>query len=380
LVSANNVPISHWTVPKMWKQLKEKANVVKRFEAVDKFNSENRWKKRGLAMTTVRYHHHVFQKSALVNLYTDGTVLITQGGCDIGQGLFVKIQQVASATFGSLLGKPLPMELIRFVDTDTSIVPNQTFTGGSTGSEGAALAVQRAAEILLDRMKPCLASLEEKRRKDQEEGKETKQIQWKDVVTAAHMAGIQLSAESQYAGRFTGDEKNDCLSYNNYGVAASEIELDVITGEVNTLRTDIIYDCGKSLNPAVDIGQAEGAFMMGVGCLLREKVTFSEEAKTKGKLITEGTWKYKLPGVKDVPKVFNVEFIENPDFKKGILSSKASGEPPLVLAVSVLMAVRYAIRSARQNAGLPAHFRLDTPATPEDIALACGGDISSFSL
>jgi len=162
-------------------------------------------------------------------------------------------------------------------------------------------------------------------------------------------------------------------------VGASEVEVDILTGEVNILRTDIIYDCGKSLNPCVDIGQAEGAFMMGVGCMLREKVVFQKEGKDKGKLISEGTWKYKITAFKDVPKIFNVSFHENSTFTKGILSSKASGEPPLVLAITVLLAVRYAIRSARVDAGLPQWFTLDSPATPEDIVRAAGVESTQFT-
>jgi len=237
------------------------------------------------------------------------------------------------------------------------------------------MAVIRAAEILIGRLKPVLADLQKKQKED-EKGQE---ITWEKVIAAARGNNVDLSAEAQWAGRFSGKADDDSILYNNYGAGASEVEVDILTGEVNILRTDLIYDCGKSLNPAVDIGQAEGAFVMGVGAVLREKVHIGKEGKAKGVLLSEGTWKYKIPGFKDVPKVFNIEFYENATFEKGILSSKSSGEPPLVLAISVLMAVRYAIRSARVDARLEPHFFLDIPALPEDIVRAAGVESSQFS-
>jgi len=134
------------------------------------------------------------------------------------------------------------------------------------------------------------------------------------------------------------------------------------------VESNLTYDCGKSLNPAIDIGQVEGAFIMGLGEVLRE----SEQYDKEGKLLTSNTWTYKPPGARDVPQRFVVELIQNEKFEKGILSSKASGEPPLVLAISVAMAVRVAIQSAREDAGLKDWVRLDLPMTPDVIALACG--------
>jgi len=366
LVTPNKVPITNYTVPMMWRKLKASAKIDERFASVDAFNKENRWKKRGLAMTTVRYNVAVFQKAALVNIYGDGTILITQGASEMGQGLYIKVAQMASYSLGKLLGEPVDLKLIKFADTDTHVIPNMAFTGASTGSEGACVAVSRACETILERLKPILEGL----RKKKEDKKEDQKLTWQEIIADAKGQNIDLSAQAQFAGRFSGD---DSLMYNNFGVAASEVEVDAITGEVEILRSDIVYDCGRSLNPAVDIGQAEGAFMHGVSNFLREKIVLSEDKKDKGRPISATTWKYKIAGVKDVPKIFNVEFIENKEFKKGVLSSKASGEPPLVLATSVFMAVRYAISSARRDAGLDPVYQLDCPATPEDIARACGG-------
>jgi len=369
LVTPNKTPIQFYTVPKMWKKLKESAEVDKRFKAADEFNKQNRWKKRGLAMTPVRYFVAAFQKAALMNIYGDGTILITQGGAEMGQGLYVKVAQMAAWGLGRLLGEPLDLKLIKFADTDSNVIPNMSFTGYSTGSEGAAVAVQRCCDIFLERLKPVLEGV----RKAKEEKKDDSKISWQDVVGAAKGQNIDLSAQAQFAGA-----GEDSLMYTNFGVAVSELDVDVITGEVELLRTDMIYDCGRSLNPAIDVGQAEGAFIMGVSNFLREKIVISSGGADHGRPISATTWKYKIAGVKDVPKVFNVEFLENKEFKKGVLSSKASGEPPLVLATSVLMAVRYAISAARKDAGLDPVYQLDCPATPEDIARACGGSLEQL--
>jgi len=145
------------------------------------------------------------------------------------------------------------------------------------------------------------------------------------------------------------------------------VEIDVLTGESNIIKSELVYDCGKSLNPAIDIGQVEGAYVFGVGALLHE----IEELDKEGKLISDGTWVYKPPGVKDIPQEFNVELYQNEKFDKGILSSKSSGEPPLVLAVSVAMAIRVAIGAARAEVGNKDWFRLNVPLTPDVIQAAC---------
>jgi len=157
-------------------------------------------------------------------------------------------------------------------------------------------------------------------------------------------------------------------------VGCSEIEIDVLTGESEIIQSDIVYDCGKSLNPAIDIGQAEGAFVIGLGMMLREQVLIDES----GELISNGTWEYKPPGVRDVPHQLNVEFIENDSFTKGILSSKAVGEPPLLLASTVILALRQAIGSARQDAGVQESFDITIPCTVDQIQTLCAFDSNQF--
>merc|ERR1719230_2499490 len=161
--------------------------------------------------------------------------------------------------------------------------------------------------------------------------------------------------------------------YCIFGCALSEVEVDVITGETTILSSKILYDSGQSLNPMIDCGQAEGGFMQGVGFFLREKV---EVNGTTGELQTDGTWEYKIPSSQDVPLDFQVEFFPR-KFEQGVNFSKGSGEPPLVLAASVFFAVRQAIGAARKDFGHPPEFRLDTPATSRDIALAIGAKMDA---
>jgi len=161
----------------------------------------------------------------------------------------------------------------------------------------------------------------------------------------------------------------------NFGAAASCVEVDVITGEVTLLSVDLVYDCGRSLNPAIDIGQCEGAFMMGVGHFIREHVDYSNDAE----MMSASTFRYHPPCAKDVPLRFNVELLQDTRFDKGILSSKSSGEPPLVLSTSVAMAVRHAILAARKDVGLDKEFFiLEVPFTAELIQAAAGTDAAQF--
>jgi len=188
-------------------------------------------------------------------------------------------------------------------------------------------------------------------------------LNWHKLVGAASARGLGLTATARHG--VTAAEK---LNYHNYGLCCSEVEVDILTGETSILGSYIIYDCGQSLNPAIDIGQCEGAFIMGVGHLLREQEVV--DAST-GRLISDNTWGYKVPLACDIPLQFHVDFLQNAAFEKGYLSSKASGEPPLVLSTSVYTAIRQAIQSARRDAGNAEFFSLPVPATPEQIQTAC---------
>jgi len=308
-------------------------------------------------MTPVRYGVMIFPRGASVIIYKDGTVIVHHGSSDIGQGLHVKVNQVVAHTLGAVFDPPVPLSVDNVVcgDVDSRITPNATFTGGSTSSEGSCDAARKACLTLVDRLKPVLEEII----KDRKKAQQTDPVTWKDVVMAAALQGVDLLATGH---------TNPKYGYQNYGVCYSSVEVDAITGEVEILKSHMAYDCGQSLNPAVDIGQAEGAFVMGVGFFLREKVDFNEN----GKMLSDGTWKYKPPSFRDIPQVFTVDLLQKATHEKGILNSKASGEPPLVLATSVAMAVRRAVQEVRNEFEVKGDFDLPVPFTVDVIHKACG--------
>ena len=357
----NGFELCHFTIPKIFKQIGESVNEEEIRSSVEEFNKSNKWKKRGVSKIPIRYEVNVYTRTALVNVYADGSVVIHHTTSDIGQGVQVKVIQVVAQTLGKLLSpnEPLSIDTIRCEGMDTSINPNGIFTGGSTSSESSCEAAQQACNVILERLQPILNEMNEKKEKG-----ENIDISWKNICSTASGKGINLSVVGHCDGR---------PGYQNYGGCLSVVELDTITGEAEILQSHLVYDCGKSLNPAIDIGQAEGAFVMGLGFLLREEVTHNED----GKLINDGTWEYKPPSFRDIPQKFDVNFLHDAPFKKGFMSSKASGEPPLVLANSVGFALRQAIRAARLENGLPDEFFiLNTPLTVDAIQKYCGYNLS----
>jgi xanthine dehydrogenase/oxidase len=180
---------------------------------------------------------------------------------------------------------------------------------------------------------------------------------WEKLVAACYTEGIMLSA--QYQATF-----GDITTYDVWGSTLMEVEVDILTGEYKIVRTDIIEDAGKSLSPEVDIGQIEGAFIMGIGLWTTEKLVYDNNT---GELLTHNTWEYKVPLPKDIPEVFRVTMLKNAPNPFGVLASKATGEPPLCMSVSILFAIRNALFSARNDAGNTEWFQMDGPITPEDI-------------
>jgi len=336
----------------IWETLKKNADFEGKAKAVAEFNASHRWRKRGLAMTPVKYSVEVRAQQALVCLYDDGSVLITVDSSEIGQGLHTKVVQYASHYLSQVVpGSEVPMDKIRVGPNGTDKIAHGSITGGSTSSEGCCEAVREAIEKLAKGLEPFKAKLEAA----------GIPVTFQGLVKSA--AGVGDGAELQASGRCS-----HAFGYHIFGACASVVEVDVLTGETTILSTDLLYDCGKSLNPLIDCGQAEGAFLMGVGFFLRENLTQSEET---GQVFSDGTWEYKIPCAQDVPLEFNVEFFPRA-FETGIQSSKASGEPPLVLATSAFCAVRQAVAAARKEFGKKGHFRMDAPSTPRDIALAIG--------
>ncbi|EMP24535.1 Xanthine dehydrogenase/oxidase [Chelonia mydas] len=291
------------------------------------------------------------QAGALVHVYTDGSVLLTHGGTEMGQGLHTKMIQVASRTLG------IPTTSIHLSETSTNTVPNTSATAASVSTDLNGMAVFRACETILERLKPFKRS--------------NPKGSWKDWVGAAYVDCVSLSATGFYRIpdlRYD-YEKNEGNPFNyfSYGVACSEVEIDCLTGDHKNLRTDIVMDVGTSLNPAIDIGQIEGGFIQGLGLFTLEELRYSPE----GDLYTRGPGMYKIPAFGDIPTEFYVSLLRDCPNSKAIYSSKAVGEPPLFLSASVFYAIKDAIFAARAESGLKGPFRLDSPATPERIRNAC---------
>lgn len=367
----NGFELFDFTIPKLFNSISVEINENEKIKAIHQFNLDNKFKKRGYSKVPMRYEVHVTVREALLNIYSDGSIIVHHGTSDIGQGANTKVMQVVINCFNKFLkanqiDDEISLDIIQSAELDSNILPNVTFTGGSTSSESSCEAAQKAAEKLIENsLNEAIKKIKEANEKKQSNDDKTP-LNWKNIVSKANGSGLNLSAIGYCDGGH---------GYQNYGAAYSEIELDILTGEVEILSTYLFYDCGKSLNPSIDIGQAEGAFVMGIGFLLREEVSFDH----LGKLINDGTWEYKPPSFRDIPQHFHVEFLHDTPYEKGYLSSKASGEPPLVLANSVAFAVRYAIRAARIENGLSDDFfTLDVPLTVDVIQEACGNP--TFSL
>ncbi|RHY94019.1 hypothetical protein DYB35_007893 [Aphanomyces astaci] len=323
------------------------ADVARRKEAAVYFNSQNKWKKRGLAVTPVKYGIAIsgLKYGASVSIFHgDGTVLVTHGGCEIGQGIDTKAAQMAAFMLG------IPLAKIKLQPTSTGLIPNSDATGGSSTSESIARSVQAACQTLITRLSSVRTQL-------------PKDATWGQVVAAAHADGVQL---------FASEQPNvvapplQVFDYFVYAAACSEVEVDILTGEVNVLRTDIMYDCGKSFNPVIDIGQIEGAFVMALGLFFQESVEYD----AAGRLLTSGTWEYKVPSHKDIPEVLNVTLLDKSDNPRGVMSSKAVGEPPFQLVNSVYFALKNALRHSRLERNVTEFFQLDMPATVDRRLLA----------
>ncbi|CUE58771.1 xanthine dehydrogenase oxidase-like, putative [Bodo saltans] len=352
--------LSYWDMPAIWSTLKENAGYATRVSDVEAYNNANRWTKRGLAMTAVRFG--VGQTGAnfdcLVNIYPDGTVSITHGGSEIGQGINTKVIQVAALKFGMTLAE---IGNISINETCTrSISAGSNVTGGSVTSELCSLAVMHACETLNRRLAPF----------------RTKGQTWLQLITAAGAAGVELSSSG-----FTNAPVNGSgiFNYNSNGAALSEVEVDILTGQYQVRRVDIVFDCGVSLNPMIDVGQVEGGFLFGQGYYTQEDPSWDPAT---GQPMAGSTWEYKPPSAYDVPETFNIALLKNAPNPLGVLGSKATGEPGVALATSVVQALESAITAARSANGLGSTRWLATslPLTVNKIQQACGTTVTNLEL
>ncbi|XP_008216630.2 xanthine dehydrogenase [Nasonia vitripennis] len=327
-------------------ELKKSSDYEKRVKDVDKFNSENRWKKRGISLVPMKYPFSVYgQFHSLVSIYArDGTVSISHAGIEMGQGLHTKVAQVAAYTLG------IDLKMISVKPSTNLTTPNSYVTGGSLGSDVCGYATQQACKILLERLKPI---------KEMLGGNPS----WQELILTAHAKNVDLCASFMFTA------EQDIKSYPVYGATVSEVEIDVLTGQHLIRRVDILEDTGVSLSPKIDIGQVEGAFIMGIGYWTCEDLIYDPET---GALTNYRTWNYKVPGAKDIPIDFRVSFGRNTPNPLGILRSKTTGEPPFCMSCSVPIAIRHAIDSARADAGNKDHwYQLDNAVTVEKILLNC---------
>ncbi|CAL4936383.1 unnamed protein product [Urochloa decumbens] len=355
---------STYSLVSMFDKLALSPDYQHRAEMTEHFNNSNKWKKRGICCVPCTYEVSLRPTPGKVSIMNDGSIAVEVGGIEIGQGLWTKVQQMTAFALGQLCpdGSECLLDKVRVIQADTLSMIQGGFTAGSTTSETSCEAVRQSCAVLVERLKPIKESLEAN----------ANLVEWSALIAQASMASVNLSAQAYW----TPDPS--FMSYLNYGAAISEVEIDVLTGATTILRSDIVYDCRQSLNPAVDLGQIEGSFVQGVGFFTNEDYATNSD----GLVIHDGTWTYKIPTVDTIPKQFNVEMFNSARDKKRVLSSKASGEPPLVLAASVHCAMREAIRAARKEFSVctgPANstttFQMDVPATMPVVKELCGLDI-----
>ena len=350
-------------------QLEASADYRQRVEDVRIFNADNTHLKRGIAMTPVKFGisftaTHLNQAGALLHVYTDGTVHLNHGGTEMGQGLFTKVAQVVAEEL------QIDIDRIKIMASDTSKVPNASATAASSGSDLNGKAAQKAARKIRKRLRRFAAehfAVDEAqvrfRNNRVQVGK--KSVGFAELVQLAWFARTSLSATGFYRTPKISYDRSTFSGrpffYYAYGAAVAEVIIDTLTGEHRTLRVDILHDCGKSLNPAIDMGQIEGGFVQGMGWLTTEELWWNE----RGELGTHAPSTYKIPTSSDVPADFRVAILESAaNRQKTIFRSKAVGEPPLMLSLSVFLAIRDAIGAAGTSPPLTA------PATPEAILRA----------
>ena len=356
----------------------------------------------------------------------DGSLVVHQGGVEIGQGLATQVLQVAAYVMN------LPMSLITVRGVQTQIIPNPTSTGASAGTPYSCEAVKQTCQVLRARLMEFGYEMLKSQGNDWcakqgidfwnrgEEGWSAPVspgntvLVWQKLINLAYSNRVNLMAtfSTKIEGGTTqvpamtfkpqkqqpdlpGVVQNpniplgggvDSFVGFTYSAALSVVEVDILTGEVKILSSDLVYDMGWSMNPAIDIGQVEGAFIQGVGYLLTEKLVFEPQgAEEEGRLNTTNTWRYKIPAITEIPLNLNVHLFPRdlaadvPDETNDIFSAKEVGEPPLVLANTVFLAVKAAIRASRVERGLSGLFRFDAPATVQEVRNTCEVSIKDLA-
>jgi xanthine dehydrogenase large subunit len=357
--------------PEVIAELEATSDYRARRLAITAFNAGSRVLKKGLALTPVKFGisftlAHLNQAGALVHVYTDGSVHLNHGGTEMGQGLYIKVAQVVAEEFS------IPIDHVRITATTTGKVPNTSPTAASSGSDLNGMAARNAARVIKGRMIELIAR-EWGVDKDSVLFAENQvvsgnhAISFPDLAKKAHLSRISLSSTGYYATPNITWDRNTATGnpffYFAYGASCSEVTIDTLTGEMRVDRVDVLHDVGHSLNPAIDIGQIEGGFVQGMGWLTTEELVFD----AKGRLRTHAPSTYKIPCASDVPADFRAKLFDGGGNRADtIYRSKAVGEPPLMLSISVWVAIMNAVASLQPGVVPP----LDAPATPEAIVRA----------
>jgi xanthine dehydrogenase large subunit len=374
--TADNVTPYHQTVTdniihRIVDELEENADYRARREAIVAFNAKGGVIRKGIALTPVKFGISFTatwynQAGALVHVYRDGSIHLSHGGTEMGQGLYTKVAQVLADAFG------VELDRVKIMATTTGKVPNTSATAASSGSDLNGMAAWDAARQIKERivafcMERWEVAADEVSFSDDQIHVGDKHFAFEDVIGAAYSARVQLSAAGFYKTPDIHWDRTKGIGrpffYYAYGASVSEVSIDTLTGEYVVDRVDILHDVGRSLNPIIDIGQIEGGFIQGMGWLTTEELVWD----AKGQLRTHAPSTYKIPLASDVPPIFNVKLAEwsiNPEMTIG--RSKAVGEPPFVLAMSVVEALSMAVASVADYKISP---QLNMPVTPERVLM-----------
>lgn len=359
-----NQELKDWFVPLMYEQVQEESDYARRREEVDEFNRTHRWNKRGLALIPTKFGISftalfLNQAGALVHIYHDGSVLLAHGGTEMGQGLHTKMTMIAAEAL------KVPQDSVFISETATNIVANTSSTAASASSDLNGYAIWNACAQLNERLAPYREKL-------------GPDATMKQLAHAAYFDRVNLSAQGFYRtpdiGYVWGPNTGQMFFYFTQGVAAAEVEIDTLTGDWTCRRADIKMDVGRSINPAIDYGQIEGAFVQGQGLFTTEESLWH---RASGQIFTRGPGAYKIPGFRDVPQVFNVSLLKDVEWEnlRTIQRSRGVGEPPLFMGSSVFFAIRDALKAARAEFGEEEVLSLRSPATVERIRVSCADPI-----
>ncbi|VXC82009.1 Xanthine dehydrogenase, molybdenum binding subunit [Pseudomonas sp. 9AZ] len=361
--------VEHNVIHEMTAELEASSDYAKRREEIRAFNAKSPVLKKGLALTPVKFGisftaTFLNQAGALIHIYTDGSIHLNHGGTEMGQGLNTKVAQIVAEVL------QVDISRIQITATNTDKVPNTSPTAASSGADLNGKAAQNAAETLKQRLVDFLVREYKVTPEDVEFRNSQVRVRdlflsFEEVIQKAYFGQVSLSSTGFYRTPKIYYDRDKAAGrpfyYFAYGAACSEVIVDTLTGEYKMLRTDILHDVGASLNPALDIGQVEGAFVQGMGWLTMEELVWNG----KGKLMTNGPASYKIPAIADMPLDLRVNLVENrKNPEDTVFHSKAVGEPPFMLGIAVWCAIKDAVASLADYRVQP---QIDAPATPERV-------------